>query len=75
MLYTPFDKWATEEHKLFSESVKRFYEDEMTPHIEEWVNQGKVPKSFWEKAGKSGVMGGAVPEDVGGFGGDIGLIL
>ena len=49
-LYTPFEKWATEEHKLFSESVRRFYDEEMTPHIEEWVNKGKVCKSFWEKA-------------------------
>ena len=72
-LYTPFDKWATEEHKLFSDSVQKFYEEEMSPYIEEWANQGKVPASFWEKAGESGIMGGAVPESVGGFGGDIGF--
>ena len=50
-LYTPFNKWVTEEHKLFTDSVQKFYNDEMKPNIEDWVNNGVVSKSFWEKAG------------------------
>ena len=72
-LYTPFEKWVTEEHKLFADSVNKFYEEEMSPHIEDWVSNGVVPKQFWQKAGEAGVMGGAVPEEVGGFGGDLGF--
>ena len=26
-LFTPFHKWVTEEHKLFTESVQKFYND------------------------------------------------
>ena len=37
-LYTPFEKWVTEEHKLFADSVNKFYEEEMSPHIEDWVS-------------------------------------
>ena len=72
-LYTPFEKWVTEEHKLFADSVNKFYEEEMSPHIEDWVSNGVVPKQFWQKAGEAGIMGGAVPEEVGGFGGDLGF--
>ena len=32
-LFTPFHKWVTEEHKLFTESVQKFYNDEMKPNI------------------------------------------
>ena len=46
-LYTPFNKWVTDEHKLFTESVQKFYNDEMRPNIEDWVNKGVVSKTFW----------------------------
>ncbi|MFL2801389.1 MAG: acyl-CoA dehydrogenase family protein [Paracoccaceae bacterium] len=72
-LFTPFHKWVTEEHKLFTESVQKFYSDEMTPNIEDWVNKGVVSKSFWEKAGYAGVMSGSVAEEHGGVGGDMGF--
>ena len=32
-LYTPFNKWVTDEHKLFTDSVQKFYNDEMSPNI------------------------------------------
>ena len=72
-LFTPFHKWVTEEHKLFTESVQKFYNDEMKPNIEDWVDNGVVPKSFWEKAGHAGIMSGSVLEEHGGVGGDMGF--
>ena len=72
-LFTPFHKWVTEEHKLFTESVQKFYNDEMKPNIEDWVDNGVVSKSFWEKAGHAGVMSGSVLEEHGGVGGDMGF--
>ena len=45
-LYTPFNKWVTDEHKLFTDSVQKFYNDEMRPNIEDWVNKGFVSKTF-----------------------------
>ena len=72
-LFTPFHKWVTEEHKLFTESVQKFYNDEMKPNIEAWVDNGVVSKSFWEKAGHAGIMSGSVLEEHGGVGGDMGF--
>ena len=72
-LFTPFHKWVTEEHKLFTESVQKFYNDEMKPNIEDWVDKGVVSKSFWEKAGHAGIMSGSVLEEHGGVGGDMGF--
>ena len=72
-LYTPFNKWVTDEHKLFTDSVQKFYGDEMIPNIEDWVNKGVVSKTFWEKAGYAGIMSGSVSEDYGGVGGDMGF--
>ena len=72
-LFTPFHKWVTEEHKLFTESVQKFYNDEMKPNIEDWVDNGVVSKSFWEKAGHAGIMSGSVLEEHGGVGGDMGF--
>ena len=72
-LFTPFHKWVTEEHKIFTESVQKFYNDEMKPNIEDWVDNGVVSKSFWEKAGHAGIMSGSVLEEHGGVGGDMGF--
>ena len=72
-LFTPFHKWVTEEHKLFTESVQKFYNDEMKPNIEDWVENGVVSKSFWQKAGHAGIMSGSVLEEHGGVGGDMGF--
>ena len=57
-LHTPTSSWQTEEHLLFGDSVKKFYEKEMVPHIERWNERGIVDRDFWVKAGESGIMGG-----------------
>ena len=51
----------------------KFYNDEMSPNIEDWVNKGVVSKTFWEKAGYAGIMSGSVSEEYGGVGGDMGF--
>ena len=72
-LYSPCSTWATQEHHLFAESVQKFYEQEMTPHVEKWNEKGIVDREFWLKAGDAGIMGGSVQEEFGGSGGDIGF--
>ena len=72
-LFSNSSTWQTNEHKLFSQSVRKFYETEMVPHIEKWNDSGIVDKVFWQKAGHSGIMGGSVSEEYGGSGGDIGF--
>jgi acyl-CoA dehydrogenase len=60
----------TEEHKMFRESLRKFLEKEITPHIEEWEEAEIVPKSAWKKMGEQGFLCTAVPEEYGGVGGD-----
>jgi acyl-CoA dehydrogenase len=60
----------TEEHKIFRESLRRFLEKEIVPHIEEWEEAGIVPKSYWKKMGDNGFLSTWVPEEYGGVGGD-----
>ncbi len=60
----------TDEHKIFRESLRRFLEKEIIPHIEEWEEAGIVPKSSWQKMGENGFLSTWVPEEYGGAGGD-----
>ncbi|MDD7910756.1 acyl-CoA dehydrogenase family protein [Pseudovibrio exalbescens] len=70
-LITPLSAWREEEHALFADSVGKFFDSELVPNIEKWNAEGIVERSFWNKAGEAGIMGGAIPEAYGGFGGGI----
>jgi len=59
-----------EEHELFRASVRRFVDDEMTPHHDEWERQGIVDRELFRKAGDHGFLGMAAPEKHGGGGVD-----
>jgi alkylation response protein AidB-like acyl-CoA dehydrogenase len=72
-LYNSFSKWTTEEHRLFADSVAKFYSNSMDPKMETWVENGMVDKEFWLEAGAAGIMGGSVAEQFGGSEGDIGF--
>ena len=60
----------SEEHKIFRDSLKKFLEKEVVPHIEEWEEAGIVPKSIWKKMGDQGFLCTSVPEEYGGLGAD-----
>lgn len=64
------DRYYTEEHKIFRESVRRFYEKELTPHVEHWEKEGIVPKELWRKFGQQGFLCPWLPEEYGGAGAD-----
>ena len=60
----------TEEHEIFRDSYRRFLATEADAHVDEWLEKGAVPKSFWQKAGEQGFLAVGVPEEYGGPGGD-----
>jgi acyl-CoA dehydrogenase len=60
----------TEEHRIFREALRRFFEKEVTPHVEDWEEQGIVPKEIWRKMGEQGFLCMDVPEEYGGAGAD-----
>ncbi|MEK6256133.1 MAG: acyl-CoA dehydrogenase family protein, partial [Chloroflexota bacterium] len=59
-----------EEHEMFRESVRRFYERELAPHHEEWEDKGEVPRWAWKKAGELGMLCVAIGDEWGGVGAD-----
>ena len=60
----------SEEHKIFRDSLKKFLDKEVVPHIEEWEEAGIVPRSIWKKMGEQGFLCTSVPEEYGGLGAD-----
>ena len=60
----------TKEHRIFRDAVRKFFEKEVTPFIDEWEEAGIVPKSVWKKMGEQGFLCTDVPEEYGGAGAD-----
>ncbi len=60
----------TAEHHIFRDSLRKFLDKEIVPHVEEWEEAGNVPRSAWKKMGKQGFLCTDVPEEYGGQGGD-----
>ncbi len=61
---TAFD----EQHDMFRESVRKFFEAEGKPHLDRWEEEGLVEQAFWLKAGEAGLLCPTVPEAYGGLG-------
>ncbi len=59
-----------EEHELFRESLRRFVQEEIVPNVEEWEEQGRTPRSLFEKMGQLGFLGAEFPTEYGGAGAD-----
>ena len=60
----------TEEHRMFRDSVRKYLEKEVIPHVEEWEEVGITPKSAWKKLGEQGFLCMDVPQEYGGLGAD-----
>ena len=60
----------SEEHEIFRESVRRFFETELAPKHEQWEEEGVVDRAAWLEAGKHGFLCVAIPDEFGGAGAD-----
>ena len=58
------------DHQAFREAVRAFFDREVVPHLPEWDAAGIIPREMFGTAGKSGFLGMAVPEELGGGGVD-----
>jgi alkylation response protein AidB-like acyl-CoA dehydrogenase len=58
----------TDEHDQFRAMTRRFVEQEVAPHHEQWEREGLVPRELWKKAGQVGLLCTDVPGDFGGGG-------
>jgi acyl-CoA dehydrogenase len=61
----------TEEHAIFRDSARRFFETECAPHQEAWGEAQMAPRSIWARAGEMGFLCPRVSPDYGGSGADL----
>lgn len=59
-----------DDHQLFRSTVRKFIENEITPHVEQWEKDGEVPRSLFKKMGEMGYLGIKFPTEYGGLGMD-----
>ena len=57
-----------EEHDIFRDSVARFLQAEIKPHVEGWLEKGIVDREAFRKAGEQGLCLMWAPEEYGGLG-------
>ena len=60
------EKHYTEEHHIFRDSIRRYYEKEIIPYADEWEEKRSVPKEAWQKLGAQGFLCPWLPEEYGG---------
>ncbi|WIG57380.1 MAG: Citronellyl-CoA dehydrogenase [Ktedonobacterales bacterium] len=59
----------TAEHNMFRQSVRRFVQEEINPHVDEWEEAGIFPAhELFKKMGDLGFLGLTYPEEYGGLG-------
>ncbi len=58
----------TEQHQMFRQSLRRFYDKEVKPYYEDWEKEMNVPRSIWKKYGSQGFLCPWIPEKYGGSG-------
>ena len=62
--------WMNDELQILRDAEKRFFEQEFVPLSDKWIDQGKVDRDAWTKAGTAGLLLAEIPEEYGGAGGD-----
>lgn len=58
--------YFTQEHQAIRESVRRFVEREILPHVADWEEAETFPRELYHKAGSAGILGIGYPEQFGG---------
>src|SRR6185312_15104903 len=61
--------YFNEEHNMFRQTVRRFVEKEIEPHVDRWEADGIFPAhTVFKKMGDIGLLGLSYPEEYGGSG-------
>ena len=59
---------TTEEKELFTDSFRKFLEQEIEPDYEKWEDAGLWPREVWNKLGENGFLCVDMPAEYGGYG-------
>ncbi|TCM67336.1 long-chain-acyl-CoA dehydrogenase [Acinetobacter calcoaceticus] len=54
--------------ELFRDNFKRYMNEHIAPHYEQWEREGIMPRSVWNSLGENGFLCVDVPEEYGGYG-------
>ena len=65
------DYYFNEEHILFRKSLQDFVAKEVTPFVDQWEEEGRVPKNVFKKLGDMGLFGLGIEEKYGGMSTDV----
>jgi alkylation response protein AidB-like acyl-CoA dehydrogenase len=57
-----------EDHEAFRLSVREFVERTLAPHAQAMIEGKSIPRELWQEAGKQGLFGLDIPEELGGAG-------
>lgn len=57
----------TEEHQIFRRTIRKFFEKEVVPFVDQWEEDGIVPRDVWKKMGDQGFLCMDLPEEYGGM--------
>lgn len=60
----------TQEHRIFRQAIRKFFEREVIPYVDQWEEDGIVPRAVWKRMGDEGFLAMSVPEEYGGLGAD-----
>ena len=58
----------THDHEQIRDTLKRYIDEHINPHVDEWEAAGQLPRDLHRKAAAAGVLGLNYPEEFGGTG-------
>ena len=65
----------THEHEMFRSLVRRFVEEEIEPHVNDWEDMESIPRSLFERMGELGLLGIEYPKRYGGADADVWMTI
>lgn len=72
MLQTANRTAYDENHELFRDQVRKFFDKELHPNLDRWEKEEIVDRDFWSACGEAGLLCPTMPEAYGGLGLDFG---
>ena len=64
--FAPASPYYSEEHEAFRNTVRRFVEREIMPHVDQWDEAEEFPRELYRKASAAGLLQLGFPEEYGG---------
>jgi acyl-CoA dehydrogenase len=62
----PASPFYSAEHEAFRQTVRRFVDRELMPHVDQWDEAEEFPRELYKKASAAGLLQLGFPEEYGG---------